>query len=415
MIVVAVIGVLFGVAASAAFVLSTRGPSDTAASEITQLTGSTTSGPTSTASTTTPDTIPPPSTAAPTVATAPDVALSEIVAGRDVAGFVGPVVLEDGTKVAVIARNGRDVLDDGTVELAVERVDGWHIEEILHGGIVNAPVAVGDLTGDAVTEIVVSMSTMTVGQGWDVMYRVDSGPRLREVAFDTDTLEAAGISAFGLRVDGVSLDRVDTTITTCTPSCVEDAGQPVRWTLDRSGTWTLRPDVVDVPSDCTSNSLLADTGIAATSPGCADGWAVGVQPGCDGECEGAEVYRLEDGQWTYVGYHYAVCAEALASETGMPFDTAMELAWMTCADDGASNPTTASPSSTLRRGDSSQAVTDLQRLLVNLGYNVPIDGTFGPGTEAAIREFQNLNGLEADGIAGPATFAALDDAEYTDY
>jgi peptidoglycan hydrolase-like protein with peptidoglycan-binding domain len=33
--------------------------------------------------------------------------------------------------------------------------------------------------------------------------------------------------------------------------------------------------------------------------------------------------------------------------------------------------------------------------------------TFGPGTERALKAWQEKNGLKADGIAGPATFAKL--------
>ena len=35
------------------------------------------------------------------------------------------------------------------------------------------------------------------------------------------------------------------------------------------------------------------------------------------------------------------------------------------------------------------------------------DGIFGPGTEAALREYQKQHGLLVDGIAGPDTFAQM--------
>lgn len=57
-----------------------------------------------------------------------------------------------------------------------------------------------------------------------------------------------------------------------------------------------------------------------------------------------------------------------------------------------------------------ERVKALQRRL-NAGYpaysNLEVDGEFGPLTEAVVREFQRRSGLVVDGIAGPATLAAL--------
>lgn len=39
--------------------------------------------------------------------------------------------------------------------------------------------------------------------------------------------------------------------------------------------------------------------------------------------------------------------------------------------------------------------------------NLYPDGVFGISTEQAVKEFQNINGLKADGIVGPATLAKL--------
>jgi len=52
-------------------------------------------------------------------------------------------------------------------------------------------------------------------------------------------------------------------------------------------------------------------------------------------------------------------------------------------------------------------VRELQHALAVLGIPVDPDGVFGPGTNTAIIQFQDANGLSADGIVGPATRAAL--------
>lgn len=53
------------------------------------------------------------------------------------------------------------------------------------------------------------------------------------------------------------------------------------------------------------------------------------------------------------------------------------------------------------------AVRILQQALHSEGFNVPVDGRFGLGTEAAVKRFQRRAGLSADGVVGPATWAAL--------
>lgn len=62
----------------------------------------------------------------------------------------------------------------------------------------------------------------------------------------------------------------------------------------------------------------------------------------------------------------------------------------------------------LKRGDTGWAVERLQRELTARGYDPKgIDGSFGPGCDAALRACQADLGLEADGSCGPATLEAL--------
>ena len=61
-----------------------------------------------------------------------------------------------------------------------------------------------------------------------------------------------------------------------------------------------------------------------------------------------------------------------------------------------------------RYGYSGSEVTQIQTKLKRWGYYTgSIDGVYGSKTVAAVKWFQSKNGLTADGIAGPATLAAM--------
>ena len=78
--------------------------------------------------------------------------------------------------------------------------------------------------------------------------------------------------------------------------------------------------------------------------------------------------------------------------------------------DVAATPPTTVPipaGTTLREGDSGDAVRALQTELVLRGSDITVDGTFGPATTAAVKAAQRGAGLTADGIVGPLTIARL--------
>ena len=58
--------------------------------------------------------------------------------------------------------------------------------------------------------------------------------------------------------------------------------------------------------------------------------------------------------------------------------------------------------STLRKGMKGDGVKAMQKAL-----GISADGNFGPGTERALKNWQNENDLTADGIAGPVTLSKL--------
>jgi peptidoglycan hydrolase-like protein with peptidoglycan-binding domain len=69
----------------------------------------------------------------------------------------------------------------------------------------------------------------------------------------------------------------------------------------------------------------------------------------------------------------------------------------------ASTSTTRTALPTLRRGSKGAEVKIVQQKLGLL----PVDGSFGPATEAGVKNFQARNGLTPDGVVGPKTWAAL--------
>lgn len=62
---------------------------------------------------------------------------------------------------------------------------------------------------------------------------------------------------------------------------------------------------------------------------------------------------------------------------------------------------------TIKKGDYGPAVLNCQQLLNQLGYNLLEDAMFGAVTESIVKRFQQANGLVADGIVGPKTWAVL--------
>lgn len=61
----------------------------------------------------------------------------------------------------------------------------------------------------------------------------------------------------------------------------------------------------------------------------------------------------------------------------------------------------------LRQGHDGDDVRQTQQRLGEWGWALVLDGLFGPKTHAAVNGFQQRKGLGADGIVGPATWAAL--------
>ena len=61
----------------------------------------------------------------------------------------------------------------------------------------------------------------------------------------------------------------------------------------------------------------------------------------------------------------------------------------------------------LRKGSTGEAVKRLQSRLNEWGYELEVDGSFGPATLETVKDFQEKNNLEVDGSVGPLTWGKL--------
>ena len=182
---------------------------------------------------------------------------------------------------------------------------------------------------------------------------------------------------------------------------------------------------------CSAETISAQTGVVLLGePLCADGWAFGTTVECPPpetttttsttvgdsrlsrgirspeiigieDCAAVDVFHVEPEGWMYDGSFDVTCTETLA-QLGMTAVTAREVAPEPCDED---DPSLAGGS--IRPGQQGTRVAALQVALVNLGYVIPVDGRYGPLTEAAVVDFQVRNGIDPIGIAGPRTRGTL--------
>lgn len=72
---------------------------------------------------------------------------------------------------------------------------------------------------------------------------------------------------------------------------------------------------------------------------------------------------------------------------------------------------------TIRKGSTGEDVVYCQQLLMSLGYDLSpynADGKFGNKTRQAVMDFQRANSLGVDGVVGPMTWQALENASPSD-
>ena len=69
--------------------------------------------------------------------------------------------------------------------------------------------------------------------------------------------------------------------------------------------------------------------------------------------------------------------------------------------------------SPIAKGASGEPVAEIQKQLLVLGYlTSSVDGSFGPGTEQAVKDFQKAHKLESTGIVNKETYDAITEASF---
>ena len=157
------------------------------------------------------------------------------------------------------------------------------------------------------------------------------------------------------------------------------SGATSQW---NKGDWLAKGSIGQLPRDHVcfvyrrksgSSSVMAHTGIYL-----GDGMVADAR----GHADDIVHAPLDSFPWT----HFAIlrgmpCPEGLAAAAELP---------------------------TLRQGSQGESVRELQRLLRTLGYELEIDGKFGPLTLRCVKSFQGSAGLVRDGVVGADTWAALE-------
>ena len=160
-------------------------------------------------------------------------------------------------------------------------------------------------------------------------------------------------------------------------------GQGATSQYNTAANWLERGEIEDMP-ECVCCVFIAD-GSKKSHTGLYEGDGKTV------ECSAGVQERALDKRWT----HYAIPKGLYTAE---------EIAQIR-----RDKP---KPKKTLRRGDLGDAVKELQERLNELGYDCGMaDGIYGTKTVAAVKAFQQDNGLTPDGVCGQLTWAALERTE----
>ena len=136
------------------------------------------------------------------------------------------------------------------------------------------------------------------------------------------------------------------------------------------------------------------------------------------------VYNAKGKKWQHTGFGFNDMT--MEASSGVQYSAKRAAKWTHWAVPAVSEADVTSPPEakpdtgkqetkmqTIRKGNKGKLVTQMQQMLDKLGYSLGIcgvDGDYGVATEKAVREFQRDHGLTQDGVCGPKTWAALQEA-----
>jgi len=106
--------------------------------------------------------------------------------------------------------------------------------------------------------------------------------------------------------------------------------------------------------------------------------------------------------------HTVICQERVRTTMKVKLIAAFLAALVLSAGIFVFTRNTSAQTPTLYWGSTGPSVSKVQSKLKDWGYyNGPVDGNYGGATFNAVKKFQAKNGLTADGVVGPSTWAAL--------
>ena len=175
-------------------------------------------------------------------------------------------------------------------------------------------------------------------------------------------------------------------------------------------------------NDCQGfvKQLMLAVGIALTGGGCSSMWDNKNQFSAYGEKATLPekvclIFQRDPNKPTkmqHVGL-YITEGQIIHCSTEVKYAKSSEKAWTHWAIPNGLEGGVPVTHKTIKRGSTGPDVVECQKDLITLNYDLSpygADGKFGAKTEAAVKQFQTASGLKADGIVGPATWAALEAA-----